>query len=204
MSEFDKKAADWDKNKMHIERAEAIASKMLAVVGNNKFNSALEYGAGTGLLSFMLKDQFSEILLMDSSREMVNTATAKIIESNQQHIKAVYFDLEKEDYSEKKFDIIYNQMVLHHVNDIDLIFRKFCNLLTSGGLLAVADLYSEDGSFHGDDFTGHLGFNPVTLEKKLLSIGFSSIKHETCYSIQKETKEGLKEFPIFLLTAVKL
>ena len=54
-------------------------------------------------------------------------------------------------------------MVLHHVNDIEKIIGKFYRLLNPGGYLAIADLYEEDGSFHGDGFTGHKGFNMDSL-----------------------------------------
>ena len=78
MNEFDIKAKDWDKNQMHIERAEAIALAMLNTISIEEQMTAIEYGAGTGLLSFNLKDRFSKIILMDSSREMVRMAQQKI------------------------------------------------------------------------------------------------------------------------------
>jgi ubiquinone/menaquinone biosynthesis C-methylase UbiE len=40
---------------------------------------ALEYGAGTGILSFLLSESFSEITLMDNSQEMVNVMHEKVI-----------------------------------------------------------------------------------------------------------------------------
>ena len=202
MSEFDKVAAEWDKNKMHTDRSEAIANKLLPFLENKSLNTALEYGAGTGLLSFLLKDRFEEIILMDSSREMVNTANAKIAETGEKHMKAIFFDLEQDDYT-GKFDIIFTQMVLHHVDNVDLIFQKFNQLLTPEGIMAVADLYTEDGSFHGEGFTGHLGFEPEQLKKLLLKNGFGQVTYETVFTIKKETQQGIKEFPIFLIFAQK-
>ena len=65
-------------------------------------------------------------------------------------------------YGEGSFDLIYTLMVLHHVGDVETIIRKFRGLLNPGGYLAIADLYSEDGSFHGEGFSGHMGFDPGT------------------------------------------
>ena len=62
-------------------------------------------------------------------------------------------------------------MVLHHVGDIDTIIKKFHDLLNPGGYLAIADLYSEDGSFHGEGFHGHRGFDPVSLAALLQKQG---------------------------------
>ena len=77
MNEFDQKAQDWDKNKMHLERTIAIAGRLQDVIKDKPGMKALEFGAGTGLLSFYLKDRFSEITLMDSLREMLKMAEQK-------------------------------------------------------------------------------------------------------------------------------
>ena len=116
MSSFDARARDWDKNRIHIERSEAIASAMLDTLPLTSKMNALEYGAGTGLLSFCLKDQFAEITLMDNSQEMVRVTQEKIADEKIEHIRALWFDLEHADY-EHRFDIVFNQMVLHHVID---------------------------------------------------------------------------------------
>jgi len=95
-------------------------------------------------------------------------------------------------------------MVMHHVNDVDIILSKFYTLLKPGGYLAIADLYAEDGSFHGEGFTGHLGFDLDNLSAKLKAFGFDEIKHQQCYSIQKTNEEGkVSDYPIFLLTALR-
>jgi len=201
MSEFDNKARDWDKNLRHIERSEAIAKALLETVPLQKNMNALEYGSGTALLSFILRDKFADITLMDNSREMTQVATEKINSGRIKNMKPLFFDLEKEDYN-GKFDIIYTQMVLHHVKDIDSIFNKFLHLLNNGGYLAIADLYPEDGSFHGEGFDGHLGFKVEILAGKLKKNGFKNIQHHECYILKKENEVGnITEYPIFLLTA---
>ena len=77
--------------------------------------------------------------------------------------KSVLIDLEKEAIPADDFDIIFTQMTLHHVHNIDGIFFKFSRMLRPGGILYIADLYKEDGLFHGNDFTGHNGFDPEEL-----------------------------------------
>jgi tRNA (cmo5U34)-methyltransferase len=203
MSEFDDRARDWDKNQRYIDRSEAVAKAMLQTIPFKKHMKALEYGSGTALLSFALKDQFEEIVLMDNSKEMTAVTAEKIADQNIQNMTPLFFDLEHQDYS-GRFDIIYNQMVMHHVNDVDLILSKFYSLLNPGGFLAIADLYAEDGSFHSEGFSGHHGFDVEPLSGKLKAIGFTNIEHQQCYSIEKTDEDGNKtEYPIFLLTASK-
>ena len=204
MSEFDAKARDWDKNQRYIDRSEAVAKAMLQIIPFEKSMKALEYGSGTALLSFALKDKFDDIVLMDNSQEMTKVTAEKIADQNILNMKPLFFDLEHQDYA-GRFDIIYNQMVMHHVIDVDAMLSKFYSLLNPGGYLAIADLYAEDGSFHGEGFNGHLGFDVEQLADKLKSIGFGNVQHQQCYSIQKTDEVGnIIEFPIFLLTASKL
>ena len=199
MSEFDARAREWDKDKMHMDRSVAIAAELEKMIPINPFMKALEYGAGTGLLSFLLKDRFSEITLMDNSQEMIKVCAEKTEFYQTNHILPIWFDLEHKDY-DHHFDIIYNQMVLHHVNDFEAIIKTFYSLLNPGGYLAIADLYSEDGSFHGIDVKVHLGFNPEKLTEILQKAGFKNIEHKTCFEVKRESG---KIFPVFLLVAQK-
>lgn len=51
MSEFDHKAREWDQNTQYHERAAAVAASLLEMVPLRPGLKALEFGAGTGLLS---------------------------------------------------------------------------------------------------------------------------------------------------------
>jgi 2-polyprenyl-3-methyl-5-hydroxy-6-metoxy-1,4-benzoquinol methylase len=199
MNEFDDRAREWDNNPVHINRSIAIAAELKKMIPAGRKMKALEYGAGTGLLSFNLKDLFSDIVLMDNSQEMVNVCREKIEYYQTNHIKSVWFDLENNDFDEK-FDIIYCQMVLHHVVNVDKILNTFYSMLNPLGILAIADLYTEDGSFHGPEVNVHHGFDPEALSKSLQKKGFNEPGVKTCYVV---TRPNGIDYPIFLLTAVK-
>jgi len=199
MSEFDARAREWDKDKMHLDRSVAIAAELERMIPLDPSMKALEYGAGTGILSFLLKDRFSEITLMDNSQEMIKVCVEKTEFYQTNHILPIWFDLEHKDY-DHHFDIIYNQMVLHHVNDYEALIYTFYSMLNPEGYLAIADLYSEDGSFHGPDVKVHLGFDPEKLSEILRIAGFKNIEHKPCFEVKRES--GLK-YPVFLLVAQK-
>jgi tRNA (cmo5U34)-methyltransferase len=204
MSDFDNRAQDWDKNQIHLKRSEVIAVELLIRIPITDKMTALEYGAGTGLLSFILKDRLAEILLMDNSREMIKVADAKITLTKSRNMKTMWIDLEMDDY-QGQFDVVYNQMVLHHVANIDLILSKFYSLIKPGGYLAIADLYTEDGTFHDSGFKGHLGFDADQLTLQLGKHGFRNIDIKPCYTVQRQNEKGeVKEFPLFLMTANKV
>ncbi len=203
MSDFDSRARGWDNEQRHADRTQAIASEILKSVPVKPGMKALEYGAGTGMLSFMLKESFSEITMMDNSREMVNVTNEKIQAAGVKNMHALFIDLEKEDFK-GEFDIIYSQMALHHVAKVDLLLGKFFYHLSKGGSLAIADLYREDGSFHGEKKVPHDGFDMDELSSMLYKNGFSSVAHRQCYVLKKAIASGeVREFPIFLMTASK-
>lgn len=202
MNEFDHKAAEWDKNRMYHERAAAVAEEIRKVIPLSRDWRALEFGPGTGLLSLLLKDQLKEITLIDSSAGMVKVMNEKISAEGVGNLRVLHLDLEHEDPGDEKYDLIYNLMVLHHVSDVEKILGKFRNMLKPGGYLAVADLCSEDGSFHGGGFTGHRGFEPAKLSAMLQERGFADISHRKAYVIDKLMPDGSrKQFEVFLMTA---
>jgi ubiquinone/menaquinone biosynthesis C-methylase UbiE len=204
MNEFDIKAKEWDQNPMHFARSEAVISSLLKNIKPDRTKPALEYGAGTGISGFLIREHFREIIMMDSSAGMVKIINEKILANNYPEIKAVEFNLEKEKWGKGDFGLILTQMVLHHVNDVSSLLKKFTEMLSPGGYLAIADLYTEDGSFHGEGFTGHKGFDPVKLGEELGIYGLAVRHTEKCFTIRKLTgADTYKDFDIFLLIAKK-
>jgi ubiquinone/menaquinone biosynthesis C-methylase UbiE len=203
MSQFDASAREWDSKQEHWERSEAIANAMLTYIPLKPGMKSLEFGAGTGILSFMLEKQFSEIVLMDSSGEMVKVMQEKAEKAGLEHLKPIFHDMEKEDYPGGTVDVIFTQMAMHHVGDIEKTVTRFYRLLNTGGWLAIADLYREDGTFHSEGFTGHQGFDTGELETILSHAGFTQISTRHCYTVKKMIGEHLKEFPVFLMIGNK-
>jgi len=202
MNEFDLKAAGWEQNPMHRERSLAIVQAMIQDIPLTHSMSALEFGAGTGIASFLLKDYVKSILMMDSSSEMVKVMQEKITSSQVKNLQTIRFDLEKSDYTGGTFDLIFTHLVLHHIANTEAIFRSFHRLLNPGGYLAIADLYPEDGAFHGSGFNGHHGFETRMLSDKLKQLGMTNISDRLCYTIDKQVSETkTQSFGVFLLIA---
>jgi 2-polyprenyl-3-methyl-5-hydroxy-6-metoxy-1,4-benzoquinol methylase len=205
MSEFDAKAGDWDKNPVHWDRSVAIADEILKIIPIKPYFRAMEFGAGTGILSFLLRDTLNEILLIDNSAEMIKMIDEKIASSGATNLKTRFFDLEQSELNGYKFDLIFTQMVLHHVSEVTTVIAKFSRLLNPGGYLAIADLYPEDGSFHGQDIKVHRGFDLNFLTEVLQRNSFVNISHQQCFIISRQiSTTEKKDFPVFLLTAERV
>jgi hypothetical protein len=73
-------------------------------------------------------------------------------------------------------------------------------MLEPNGFIAIADLDSEDGSFHSDNIgVYHYGFNREKLENIAKKVGFKNIKFELASTINKPHAK----FTVFLMTAFR-
>ena len=108
-----------------------------------------------------------------------------------------------QDAYRERYDLIICSMTLHHLEDAAGLLKRFSELLNPGGYLAVADLVTEDGSFHDPAVKGihHDGFSTEALEKTLTAQGIINIHSDIVHTIKKETTQ--KEYQIFLLTGQK-
>ena len=205
MENFDLLSIDWDKEQRRTERAQAVADQIINSLPDMSAMVGFEYGCGTGLLSFNLQKTLKNIVLGDSSEGMLSVLEQKLQKSNISNMLPLKIDLTKDDLPEKKFDIIYTLLTLHHIVDIDQVLESFFMMLNPSGYLCIADLDKEDGSFHGEDFEGHHGFDRVELLKKLEEIGFQSVTDKICYEVVRKKEDGQeKKYPLFLMIVRKL
>lgn len=201
MSHFDNKAREWDANPVFQERGRKIAQAIRARVPLHRGLRALDYGCGTGLLSFPLKDDLGHALLADSSAGMLEVLTEKLAAQGVDHLEPRRLDLLADPLPMERFDLIYTAMTLHHVPDTGRILDLFHALLNPGGYLCVADLDQEDGSFHGPGFDVHPGFDRAELAARACRSGFGEPAFDTVFEIVKEQPDGPRAYPVFLMTA---
>lgn len=203
MQSFDERAKAWDADPAKVERANTVAELMRRRLALSPAMRALEYGCGTGLLSFALRADLGPITLADSSQGMLDVLREKIAKENVSDMTPVRLDLLADPLPTERYDIVYSLMTLHHVPDLDTIFRAFHELLEAGGHLCVADLDREDGSFHGPGFEGHQGFDREDLRRRARRAGFAEVRFETALEISKTVEGKRKSFPVFLMIAEK-
>lgn len=202
---FDEIAKTWDNDPTKVERAAILAERINALVQLPPKARALEFGCGTGLLSFHMKHILHHITLADTSVGMLDVLRSKISDGNISNMSPLHIDMLTETFNEPPFDIIYTLLTLHHVHDIDKLMHVFAENLNKGGYLCIADLITEDGSFHSSDphFDGHLGFSQEQMTQFYTSAGFEITHFEIYHTIARPTPEGVKTFPVFLIIGKK-
>ena len=200
-TDFDERAKTWDDDPMKTARAQSVAKSIREQIMLSADMTGLEYGCGTGLLSFALQPCLRHITLADSSSGMLAVLQEKIAAGGIANMHPVKLDLTTDPLPEERFDIAYSLMTFHHIDDTDAILRDLHALLKTGGHLCVADLDSEDGTFHGAGFSGHKGFDRADLETRLRRTGFTNVRFSTVFNIRKGQPE--KDYPVFLVLAEK-
>jgi ubiquinone/menaquinone biosynthesis C-methylase UbiE len=205
MTNFDVQAKDWDSDPKKVERARVVAEAIRNTVPLSKDMKVLEYGCGTGLLSFALQSDLGEITLADTSQGMLDVLKEKIANSGVTNMHPVRLDLLSDPLPDGRYDLTYSLMVLHHIDNVKKVLSGFHDLLVPGGTLLVADLDKEDGSFHTDGSADvHLGFDHAELQKMVEEAGFENISFTTAYEIKKPIGNEEKTFPVFLMSAQKI
>ena len=195
---FSEKAQDWDTNELVRELSSAIGEAILKQVPFDAQMTILDFGAGTGLISAQLAPRVGRIVAVDTSEAMLERLAAK--PELQGKVEAVCQDITSEGL-DRRFDRIVSAMAMHHVADTDRLIETFAEHLMPGGLLAVADLDTEDGTFHPEDAQGvhHHGFDRDALAVILERHGFEDIRFVTAHTVNKEGRA----YPVFLVTARK-
>ncbi|MCK5399991.1 MAG: methyltransferase domain-containing protein [Flavobacteriaceae bacterium] len=202
---FDIQAKDWDNDPKKTERAQIFAEEITNYLKPNKIWNALEFGSGTGLLSYQLKDDFETITLVDNSEGMINVLNEKIEKSGIKNFKPLLLNLLDDNLNIGKFNVILTLMTLHHILDLNKILTIFNSILKTDGYLCIADLVKEDGSFHNEHpgFDGHNGFDKNELSKFLTNSGFKVEYYNLCFEIEKELDNDTKAYPLFLMICKK-
>ena len=203
MIDFDSKARAWDSNPMFRERADKIAAAIRAAIPLTPQMHALDYGCGTGLLSFALHEALGRITLKDSSAGMLEVLREKIAAQGITNMVVRQADLSSDELPDERYDLIYSSMVLHHIPDTAAMLATFQALLNPGGTLCIADLDQEDGSFHGLEVDVLHGFERTALARLAEAAGFADVRFTTVFEISKETAEGTRAYPVFLMLARK-
>jgi 2-polyprenyl-3-methyl-5-hydroxy-6-metoxy-1,4-benzoquinol methylase len=195
---FEEKSKEWDKNSLVQQLSSGISKAIIDNITLDDSMKVMDFGAGTGLISTHIAPHVAKITAVDISESMLNKLIEK--EHLQDKVETCCQNILDIPLT-KKFDLIMSAMAMHHVKDTQELIQSFASHLNSGAQVALADLDSEDGSFHGgnDEGVHHLGFNREELQALFEDNGFKDVQFTTALTLNREGKE----YPIFLLTAQK-
>jgi ubiquinone/menaquinone biosynthesis C-methylase UbiE len=200
---FDEAAVNWDAEPRRIELAKAVGEAILRQVQPTRSMDVLDYGCGTGLLGLFLLPHVRSVTGADSSPGMLQVLEDKIQTGGLQRMRTERLNLGRDPVPDSRYHLIAANMVMHHVDQIEVLLTAFYQMLLPGGFVAIADLDTEPGLFHRSEVVEsiyHHGFERGSFKDSLTQAGFSEIGDFTAHVVRKPDANGeIREFPVFLI-----
>lgn len=195
---FNKKADEWDTQSIPLQLSKTIGPALIENVILDPDMEVMDFGAGTGLLTSHIVPLVKSVAAVDISQSMLDKLAAKPEFHNK--VTAYCQNILQQPLN-KQFDLIISAMAIHHVKETAHLLKSFTQHLKPGGRIALADLDTEDGSFHPPQTEGifHLGFDRESFSLLLQDAGFEDIQFLTAHIVEKE---GV-DFPVFLVLGRK-
>ena len=193
---FEQMAKRYDTEE-RIELAKVIVEAVRPKLRKSQSKSLIDYGSGTGLVSLELGDLVDSILLVDSSKQMLEVAKAKIEHREMTNLRVLYSDFTQET-PELKADIILISLVLLHIPDTQMILQKLFNILNPDGKLIIVD-FDKNGQVNHPNV--HNGFVHEDLKRMLSEVGFKSTDMKTFYHAERIFAK--QDASIFITSSIK-
>ena len=166
--------------RIHIAKVSVDAIREYVVDATSK--NAIDFGCGTGLVGMNLLNDFHSVLFLDTSQNMINQIRQKISDLDIQNVDTLCFDFEQEALSDLHVDYIFMAQVLLHINDVELVLSRLCQVLKEDGHLLIVD-FNKNEKIVSDMV--HNGFEQIKLTDIMTQIGYRDIQSKTFYTGSK-------------------
>ncbi len=199
---FNRVAAEWDSNPARVDLAKGVAEEIRKAVPITQDMAILDFGAGTGLLTLGLLPYVAHVTAVDASDEMLRVLAGKLKALGIDNVKTRHCDIGKDPLPEAAYSLVVSSMVLHHIMNVPQTLKLLRRCLRPGGRIALADLDSEDGSFHPDPAgVFHKGFDRGQICSWLKDAGFVDVSIQDTYQMRRQSDGGQsRDYPLFLAT----
>lgn len=132
-------ADSWDRLRgLHVPET-AVEQAILEVVGDQQLDLMLDLGTGTGRMLELLATRYSRGLGVDSSREMLGVARAKLTAAGITHAQVRLGDLVAFEPGGGPVDLIMFHQVLHYFDDPGRIIALAKQALGQAGRMVIVD-----------------------------------------------------------------
>lgn len=200
--DFNVAALTWDEDPAKIARSAAIAEAIAREIPLETLEHAVDFGCGTGQVTWHLADKLQSVTLVDTSPAMI-AAVEDMIDARPEYdsdrFSTRIIDFIKEPLPDNSVDLIYASLSLHHVDNVPEALNEFRGVLRHHGYVAIADLDLDSaGHFHEGNGASHHGFDRKELANMLIDAGFEEPTFTDATIITKDTSHGPQDFNVFL------
>ena len=197
---FDQIAQKYD-DPERIHLAHIITQAITQQIKDTNYQTLLDYGGGTGLVTLNIAEYFEAVTLMDASPQMVDIFEHKVSDLNQTSIKTLVGDVLLDDtiLNHKNYDVIVLSLVLLHSGNYQLLLQKLYNHLNSGGMMILVDFDKNENIYHPKVYNG---FEQMDIIHVFNELGLRNPQINTFYSGEKIFMK--QDASLFIATGTKL
>ena len=181
-------------NEQIKQKAKEMADEIKSCIKLNKESIFFDFGTGTGLVGLNFINDVKYVIFEDISEVMLDYLEYKC--QNQNIKNYTIFKGVMEDYNncDIKVDLITAGLVLHHIEDLQSLFKCFLKIMKPKAYLCLTDLKKNAPMFnihsHHAHHMPHKGFSPEELCKELEKAGFIKTEIKPASNISFITEEG--------------
>jgi len=144
---FAKVAGRWDElRRLHVPE-EAVEAAILMAMKGRMVDLLIDLGTGTGRMLELLQGHYRRAIGLDSSREMIAVARAKLASAKVGHAQVRLGDIADLDQSIGRGDVVVIHQVLHYFDDPGRALAQARRLLRTGGEMLIVDFAPHDLEF---------------------------------------------------------
>lgn len=195
---FARNAGEWDRIRaLHAADAE-IEGALIEALGRKRIGALLDVGTGTGRMLQVLAPRCEKAVGIDSSREMLAVARAKLDESGVANVFVRLGNIYHLPVERAAFDLVLIHQVLHYLDDPAGAVREAAAALAPGGRLAIIDFAPHTLEFLRSDHAHlRLGFSDEALKSYVEEAGLEPVS----LTHLKANAEGTGELTVTILVA---
>lgn len=135
---FKANAAQWDRiRSFHVD--ESHVEKALLAAFPSHVEDLLDIGTGTGRMLQLFANRVDRGVGIDSSREMLSIARAKLEADGNRHCHVRHGDMYRLPMADSSFDAVVVHQVLHYADRPEALIVEISRVLRPGGALLIAD-----------------------------------------------------------------
>lgn len=158
-------ADNWDRlRSLHIPEA-SVEDAIRSAVGNESVAHFLDLGTGTGRMLELLGDRYQKGVGIDSSREMLAVARAKLDAAHIDHAQVRLGDIIELSDHAAWADLVMLHQVLHYFDDPGMVLGHVAQCLRPDARVLVVDFAPHDHEFlRADQAHRRLGLSEQQME----------------------------------------